>query len=474
MKTFVLRKLIGSVGRQPRGVRRHVAQSAAAFVVLVALAVPGSVTAFATSSSKGAQGLRSSSDSPLTSGGYPVGDPSSTEPSGEAPPDPDALPGYQQSYVTDFTGSSLPSGWGPFSGTPGSDPGTSWDPSHVVVSGGMLQLNAYQDPSYNNEWVTGGVCQCEVAQTYGAYFVRSKLTGAGPTQVELLWPTVGWPPEIDFDETYGATDGSMATLHYDSNNDQIQQTVSIDMTQWHTWGVIWTPTSVTYTVDGNVWGSVTVASDIPSQPMTLDIQQQTWCSSSFACPTSDESTDVDWVAEYTADSSSPVTTTTQASAPVTPPPDPVTTTTQASAPVTPPPDPVTTTTQASAPVTATGGSSLAGIKRASLRPFASDSAALTSTMKLQIRRLAKVILAADADEIRLVGFADATSSPSKALAVSWERADSVAQYLRSQLAKLGVETVKISIVGEGSSDPIASNKSPSGRALNRRVVVSLS
>ena len=27
------------------------------------------------------------------------------------------------------------------------------------------------------------------------------------------------------------------------------------MTQWHTWGVIWTPTSITYTVDGSVWGS---------------------------------------------------------------------------------------------------------------------------------------------------------------------------------------------------------------------------
>jgi outer membrane protein OmpA-like peptidoglycan-associated protein len=407
------------------------------------------------------------------------------------------MPGYQQSYVNDFTGSSLPSGWGTFNGTPGSDPGTSWAPSHVVVSGGLLQLNAYQDSKYNNEWVTGGVCQCGVAQTYGAYFVRSKLTGAGPTQVELLWPTSGWPPEIDFNETYGDTSGSMATLHYDSSNDQTQQTVSIDMTQWHTWGVIWTPTSVTYTVDGNVWGSVTVASEIPSQPMTLDIQQQAWCSSGFACPTSDQSTEVDWVAEYTAGSSSPVTTTTQASAPVTTTTtrshpvttttqasatvtttttrsNPVTTTTQAVAPVTTttPSDPATTT-QTSATVTTTNGSSPAPHELAALRPFASDSAALTSNVKSQISRLAKVILGANDSKVTLVGFSDAMSSQSKAIAVSKERAASVAKYLKRQLARLSAKKVKISVVGEGSAHPIASNTSSSGRALNRRVVISV-
>ena len=444
---------------QPGVFRRHAVKSAAAFAVVAALAVPSYVTAFASSPSKSPQGLSSSSTSvsPLASNTYPAGNPSSSEPSGEAPPDPGAMPGYQQSYVNDFTGSSLPSGWGTFNGTPGSDPGTSWAPSHVVVSGGLLQLNAYQDSKYNNEWVTGGVCQCGVAQTYGAYFVRSKLTGAGPTQVELLWPTSGWPPEIDFNETYGDTSGSMATLHYDSSNDQTQQTVSIDMTQWHTWGVIWTPTSVTYTVDGNVWGSVTVASEIPSQPMTLDIQQQAWCSSGFACPTSDQSTEVDWVAEYTAGSSSPVTTTTQASAPVT---------------TTTPSDPATTT-QTSATVTTTNGSSPAPHELAALRPFASDSAALTSNVKSQISRLAKVILGANDSKVTLVGFSDAMSSQSKAIAVSKERAASVAKYLKRQLARLSAKKVKISVVGEGSAHPIASNTSSSGRALNRRVVISV-
>ena len=224
----------------------------------------------------------------------------STEPSGEAPPSATALPGYRQSYVNDFSGTALPAGWSAFNGAPGGDPGSLWASSHVVVGNGLLQLNTWQDLAHNNQWVSGGVSQNGVANTYGAYFVRSKLTGSGPTQVELLWPTVGWPPEIDFNETRGGDTSSVATLHFTSANSQEHSTVNIDMTQWHTWGVLWTPTSVTYTVDGQVWGVVNTTSEVPDQPMTLDITQQTWCSSGFACPTTPESTDVDWVAEYTS------------------------------------------------------------------------------------------------------------------------------------------------------------------------------
>lgn len=232
---------------------------------------------------------------------FPLGVPSNNEPSGMSPPSAGALPGYTQSYVTDFSGTSLPSGWYTYSGNPGGDPGAQWSASHVVVANGMLSLNAWQDPAYNNSWVTGGLCQCDVAKTYGAYFVRSRLTGSGATGVELLWPAANvWPPEIDFNETFGSTTGTSATVHYNANNQQIHNSVKIDMTQWHTWGVIWTPTSITYTVDGKVWASVTNTSAIPNQAMTLDLQQQTWCGSGWACPSSPQSMQVDWVAEYSA------------------------------------------------------------------------------------------------------------------------------------------------------------------------------
>ena len=44
--------------------------------------------------------------------------------------------------------------------------------------------------------------------------------------------------------------------------------------------------------------STGLPSEIPAQPMTLDLTQQTWCASFWACPTAPQSLQVDWVAEY--------------------------------------------------------------------------------------------------------------------------------------------------------------------------------
>ena len=218
-----------------------------------------------------------------------------------SPPAADALPGYTQTYVTDFDGTSLPAGWTTFNGQAGGDPGSTWAPNHVTVSGGLLRLNTFEDPAAHNAWVDGGVGQTGAGQTYGAYSVRSRTTGPGPTVVQLLWPAnFSWPPEIDFNETLGLSTETSATTHYSSGNLQVQNSLSIDMTQWHTFGVIWTPTSITYTVDGQVWGTDTVAFSIPNIPMTLDLDQQTWCTSGYACSTVPVSELVDRVAEYTA------------------------------------------------------------------------------------------------------------------------------------------------------------------------------
>jgi hypothetical protein len=74
--------------------------------------------------------------------GYPVGTPDSSEPSGDSPPGTSALSGYSETYVNDFTGGSLPSGWTTFSGQPSSDPGALFSGSNVAVGSGVLALNA--------------------------------------------------------------------------------------------------------------------------------------------------------------------------------------------------------------------------------------------------------------------------------------------------------------------------------------------
>lgn len=232
-------------------------------------------------------------------GTYPDGVPDSSEPSGEAPPSAVALAGYTLSYETDFDGTAVPSGWNVFTGIPGGDPGGHFGASHVVVNDGVLALDTFRDPAWHNRWVTGGICQCGVAQVYGAYFVRSRLSGAGPTQVELLWPqNNAWPPEIDFNETGGSATSTTTSIHFGSKNHIVHHSIKIDMTQWHTWGVIWAPHDVTFTVDGRVWESVRDTAVIPTVSMTLDFESRQECEEHRQCPTAPESMLVDWVAEY--------------------------------------------------------------------------------------------------------------------------------------------------------------------------------
>jgi beta-glucanase (GH16 family) len=174
-----------------------------------------------------------------------------------------------------------------------------FDPSHVVVAGGMLSLLTMRDAANGGGWATGGVCQCGIGRTYGAYFVRSRLTGAGVDEVQMLWPVAHvWPPEIDFNETGNRVTTTAWYVHFRSSGHQIARTLRINLTRWHTWGVRWTPRLITFTVDGDVWGVVRSPSVIPHERMTLDLSQQTWCGIAPECPQRPLAMQVDWVAEY--------------------------------------------------------------------------------------------------------------------------------------------------------------------------------
>jgi outer membrane protein OmpA-like peptidoglycan-associated protein len=417
----------------PRHKRRRVTRHARVAWVAVAslltmfglVTVPAGSTSLQGTSAKHPVALRSSASA------FPTGTPDSSQPSGEAPPAPTGFPGYIQTYVNNFTGTSLPAGWGVFTGMASGDPGSQWGSAHVVVANGMLSLNTWQDPAYGNNWVSGGLCQCESAKTYGAYFVRSRVTGPGPTVVELLWPTVGWPPEIDFNETAGVTNGTSATVIWGASGGQSQVQLNIDMTQWHTWGVIWTSTSVIYTVDGRVWGSFDVPSQIPHQPMTLHLQQQTWCTSNFACPTSPQSTQVDWVAEYTAQANVPVPSTTV----------PSTT--------------VPSTTVPNAPAT--------------IGPFPSADWTLTPRLKAQIASLASRVKAGGDRAVALTGYSDAATGARRAAVVSRNRAVAVKKYLLRVLTKLDDHGVVVTAKGAGNFDPVAAHAKPGDTPTNGRV-----
>ncbi|HUB36554.1 MAG TPA: glycoside hydrolase family 16 protein [Solirubrobacteraceae bacterium] len=243
---------------------------------------------------------------------------SASSPSGEAMPTGNPT-GWKQTFADEFTG-PLGEEWSEYWGQPGSDPGGWWDPSHVSVSGGELRLATYVDPltciaSWGCEsidgYVSGGV-QLKEPQTYGKYEVRLRAdNGQGVPIVALLWPSDGeWPPEVDFVEDTGASPRAtnVATLHYGTlgtaSFGQASDSLSVNMSEWHTLGVEWTSGKLAYTIDGRVWATMTGA-NVPHQPMNLALQSQTWdCGGEWeTCPGAatpkEVSYDVDWVAIYT-------------------------------------------------------------------------------------------------------------------------------------------------------------------------------
>ena len=233
---------------------------------------------------------------------YPIGVPDASEPSGMAPPSASALPNFHRTYVTDFSNTRIPLGWRVFTGVPANDPGGQFSAQHILVAQGILRLKVWRDPHYGNRWVTAGICQCGHPLIYGAFFVRSRITGAGPNTAELLWPVSNvWPPEIDFNENLSHSNLTTATLHWGVTNHTDFRILHINMLRWHTWGVIWTPTSVTYIVDGRPWHVTNAPGTIPTVPMDLNFEQRAACVKHFDCPTQPSALLVDWVAEYQHD-----------------------------------------------------------------------------------------------------------------------------------------------------------------------------
>lgn len=72
--------------------------------------------------------------------------------------------------------------------------------------------------------------------------------------------------------------------------------------------------------------------------------------------------------------------------------------------------------------------------------------------------------------VDVIGHTDSTGSAEYNIDLSLRRAQSVAEYLASQ----GVDRRRLLVKGYGEERPIASNDTPEGRALNRRVEIRIS
>ncbi len=229
-----------------------------------------------------------------------------TSPSGQAVPTADPA-GYVRSFVDDFSGTVIDgTKWGRYSGQPGSDPGTQWAPSHVVVGGGVVSLETYRDPVYLNKWTSGGINNARSGGlTAGKYEIRMRAdAGKGLNVVGLLWPKNNvWPPEIDFvEDRDGDRTDFTSTLHYrlDGVHKMLHGRKVLDMTQWHTYGVEWKPGLLAYTVDGVPWKTVS-SPYVPTVDMGLAIQTNAVTRGAVladATTPARSKVEIDWVVGY--------------------------------------------------------------------------------------------------------------------------------------------------------------------------------
>ncbi len=100
--------------------------------------------------------------------------------------------------------------------------------------------------------------------------------------------------------------------------------------------------------------------------------------------------------------------------------------------------------------------------------FASGKSELLPAAQQQLAQVAKV-LREDKRHVQIIGHTDSTGSDELNEALSKRRADAVKTFFTSH----GVPEDRITTEGAGETQPVASNKTPEGRATNRRVEIIL-
>ncbi len=97
--------------------------------------------------------------------------------------------------------------------------------------------------------------------------------------------------------------------------------------------------------------------------------------------------------------------------------------------------------------------------------FDSNNAALSASSVTTLNGLLRVLKKYPKNNIIVAGYTDSTGSDAINNPLSTQRAKAVYDYLVGN----GLKTLSIQYVGYGSSNPVASNNTAAGRAMNRRV-----
>lgn len=99
--------------------------------------------------------------------------------------------------------------------------------------------------------------------------------------------------------------------------------------------------------------------------------------------------------------------------------------------------------------------------------YATNSSTLSDASKSALRNFSNSLKANMDTNLKIVGFTDNTGKVDYNQVLSEKRAKSVYDYLTQQ----GISTDRMYYEGRGVHDPVATNDTPEGRSLNRRVEI---
>jgi len=237
------------------------------------------------------------------------------DPSGQAMPVGD-LPGWHQVFADNFANDSYPVGsvtgcsmagcsgtptlaWGAWKdGHPNVSGNCEFYPSKTVsISGGVLNIHMFTD--------SAGMCvdaslfpMRGMTMKYGMYSVRFRSDDVpGYKGNFFLWPVNQVSGEIDFPEANldQPFHGFLHTVAGDADPQRFTATTT--WTSWHTATLEWTPTRVTFIIDGVPIGTST--KDVPQTPMNLMMRASSEENGASAPSASAQgSLQIDWVTAY--------------------------------------------------------------------------------------------------------------------------------------------------------------------------------
>lgn len=173
----------------------------------------------------------------------------------------------------------------------------------ITVHDSMLDIRVYTDAS-GRPWVANPIPDTgQWGQLYGRYAVRFKSdTVPGFKMAWLLWPTSeNWNQgEIDFPEAGLGNNmqGYSHNVNGSPNTNQWVVNTGVNMSNWHTAIIEWTPTSLKFILDNTVY-TTTDSAAIPKNPMYWKLQTETNLSATPPPTSATGHVYIDWVAVWT-------------------------------------------------------------------------------------------------------------------------------------------------------------------------------